>query len=320
MAVGTQDDVRRPQAEPPGWVEGTLRVLGTGLLGIWHLRPSARRARADRRTTCGGCRKRHRRLLRALGGLVALQVVGIAGLVAFGLGAPVCPPPPTLNREEAIAYTTAGEGPWLRTRQVLTSGQTGLALLWARTRDADVCRFAPNGTLVARMESGYARGGTMYGHAFLTSPGQDRTYAELVPIKRHESRHTVQWTVGTALAGPLGFPVAYSLDELFAPGAHNHFERAAGLTDGGYAAPDTPPPTVVRVFLVLVLLGVVTFERHRLGRQLTLLRAHLEHQRRRRPGTGLAATLAEHRRLRQIGCPSCGDLSPGAGSGSPSAG
>ncbi len=302
MLGRTETDVRRPGAEPPYWIESALRVLATGVVGIWHLRPSARQARAGRRDSCTGCRKRHHRLLRVLTGLVALQLVGIAALVAFGLGAPTCPPPPTLSTQEGIDYTTSGKSPWIKARQVVTSGQTGLALLWARTRDAEVCRFAPNGTLVARMESGYARGGTMYGHAFLTSPSDDRTYAEIVPIKRHESRHTIQWTVGTTLAGPLGFPIAYSVDELFAPGAHNHFERAAGLTDGGYATPDTPSPTAIRVFIVLVLAGLVIFERHRLGRLLKLLKAHYDYQK------SEASTFQGHRRLRQAGCRSCGDL------------
>jgi hypothetical protein len=295
--------------EPAGWIEAVLRILGTGVLGIWHLRPAARRARAGRRRSCSGCRKRHRRLLRTLSGLIVLQVVGMAGLLAVGLGAPACSPPPALNQAEAIAYTTPDGGPWLRARQLVTAAPTGVALLWAKTRDAEICRFMPNGTLVARMESGYVRGGTMYGHAFLTYSHRQWTYAELVPIKRHESRHTVQWTMGTVVAGPLGFPVAYSVDELFAPGAHNHFERAAGLTDGGYAVPDRPPPTLVRVFLALVVVGLVLFERHRLSRQVKLLRIHVRHFRANRGATtGLAAMLGDHRRLRQVGCPSCGDF------------
>ncbi|MEV6286017.1 hypothetical protein [Kribbella sp. NPDC051770] len=100
-------------------------------------------------------------------------------------------------------------------------------MLWARTRDAEVCRFAPNGMLV---------------------------------------------------------------------------ERAAGLTDGGYAEPDTPSPTAVRVFVVLVLAGLVIFERHRLGRQLKLVKAHFDYQK------TAAATFQGHRQLRQAGCRSCGDL------------
>ncbi|ONI75842.1 hypothetical protein BWI15_08505 [Kribbella sp. ALI-6-A] len=98
--------------------------------------------------------------------------------------------------------------------------------------------------------------------------------------------------MGTVVAGPLGFPVVDSIDELLAPGAHNHFERAAGLTDGGYAVLDAPPRTLVRVFFVLVVLGFVLFERHRLGRQMKLLRIHARHFLASRGATsGVAAML-----------------------------
>ena len=172
--------------------------------------------------------------------LVSLQVVGLLGLAAFGLGAPTCQPPARLTVNQAAAYTRSGASPAVFARQVLTAGQTGLALTYAKTRGANVCRFAPNGNLVARMESGFARGGTMYGHVFLTYAHDDYSYRELRSIKRHETRHTTQWAAGTLLGGPLAFPVAYSADELVAPGAYNHFERAAGLTDGGYEVPDGP--------------------------------------------------------------------------------
>ena len=296
--------------------EGLLRVFGTGGLGIWHLRPSARRRRAMRQESCGGCRKRHRLLLRALAVLVGLQAVGVLGLVAFGLGAPTCQPPVILSGTESANYVRSGAGPAVHLRQVFTAGQTGLALIYAEARDAKVCRYVPNGNLVASMESGFSRSGTMYGHVYLTNLDNTYSYSELVSIKRHESRHTVQWAVGTGLAGPLAFPLAYSVDELFAPAAHNHFERAAGLTEGGYAVPDTPPPTFTRLLIVAALAALILFERHRIRRQFLLLRLHFRHRH---------DALEEHRRIRQLGCSSCGQLqleslSPGAGSGSRSAG
>ena len=314
------------------WGEGVLRTFGTGGLGLWHMRPAACRRREDRQEKCGGCRKRHRRLLRVLAVLVGLQVVGLLGLAAFGLGAPTCQPPAKLSVSQAASYTRSGASPAVFARQVLTAGQTGLALTYAKTRGADVCRFAPNGNLVARMESGFARGGTMYGHVFLTYTHVDYSYRELRSIKRHETRHTTQWAAGTFLAGPLAFPVAYSADELIAPGAYNHFERAAGLTEGGYEVPDGPSPTLTRVFIAAVLVGLVLFERHRFRRQLLLLRTHFRHRRASRT-TGQAPwwhaetkpiargrilrllhrvsprtadVVAEHRRLQQVGCPSCG--------------
>jgi uncharacterized protein YxeA len=56
------------------------------------------------------------------------------------------------------------------------------------------------------------------------------------------------------------------------------------------------------VFIVLVLAGLVIFERHRLGRRLKLLKAHYDYQK------SEVSTFQGHRRLRQAGCRSCGDL------------
>jgi hypothetical protein len=86
------------------------------------------------------------------------------------------------------------------------------------------------------------------------------------------------------------------------------------------------------VFIAAVLVGLVLFERHRFRRQLLLLRTHFRHRRASRT-TGQAPwwhaetkpiargrilrllhrisprtadVVAEHRRLQQVGCPSCG--------------
>jgi hypothetical protein len=46
----------------------------------------------------------------------------------------------------------------------------------------------------------------------------------------------------TIIGGPLAFPAAYYTDSPFFPSSRSHFERAAGLSDGGYpAAPDGGP-------------------------------------------------------------------------------
>jgi hypothetical protein len=39
----------------------------------------------------------------------------------------------------------------------------------------------------------------------------------------------------------LAFPVAYGIDDFFFPGPRNHFERLAGLKEGGYAHVGTGP-------------------------------------------------------------------------------
>jgi hypothetical protein len=86
------------------------------------------------------------------------------------------------------------------------------------------------------------------------------------------------------------------------------------------------------VFIAAVLVGLVLFERHRFRRQFLLLRTHLIHRRASRASgqapwwhaetkwtargrilrllhrvsPGAANVLEEHRRLQQVGCPSCG--------------
>jgi hypothetical protein len=54
----------------------------------------------------------------------------------------------------------------------------------------------------------------------------------------------VQWAVLTVIGGPLAFPVAYGIDDFFFPGSRNHFERLAGLEQGGYAHVGTGPVQV----------------------------------------------------------------------------
>jgi hypothetical protein len=293
------------------------------------MRPSASRRRAGNRERCHGCRHRHHRLMRVLAVVLGLQVLGVVALAVFAARAPLCRPPSWSTPVDAQRYVTPGGGPIVPVRQFLTAGQTGLALAYAEARGAEVCRFAPNGNLTARMEAGFARGGTMFGHVFLTYPrAASETFDELVPLKRHESRHTEQWALFTLLGGPAGFPIAYSVDELFAPGAFNHFERHAGLEEGRYAPPDGPSPTTTRLLLVGALLLIILFERHRVRRQaaLLLLLARRVRQRAAKPwwhehtepvaenrfvrrvSPKAAGVLAEHKRLRQLGCSACGGL------------
>ncbi|MCY1137254.1 hypothetical protein OWR29_04525 [Actinoplanes sp. Pm04-4] len=297
-----------------GWGELALRVTASGGLGIWHMRPKALRRRRSQHAACSGCHRRHHRLIWLFGVLAGLQLAGILGLVTLGLGAPVCPAPAWFPPADAAAYTRENNSAAVRLGQLVTAGPTGLALLYGKARGADVCRFAPNGTLVARMSSGFARGGTMYGHAFLTYPRHGLTYEELVPLKQHESRHTAQWATFTALGGPLAFPLTYAADEAIAPGVHNHFEQAAGLSDGNYPDPDGPSPATSRLLILLAAVGVVWFEHHRFRRHLRLLATFVRHRKEETPwwhahtepvGPG---PLAEQRRLWQLGCAGCGHL------------
>lgn len=61
----------------------------------------------------------------------------------------------------------------------------------------------------------------------------------------------------TLAGGPLAFPVSYYLDSAFFPDSLNHFERAAGLSDGGYPIPDSYRPDPI--WWLVAVIGIVFF-------------------------------------------------------------
>jgi hypothetical protein len=318
------------RAEEPNWVEALFRVLATGLLGLWWSRPSAMRRRLVRRRECTGCLHRYRRLMRLLIILAWLQICGVVVLLGYGVQVRTCQPPAWSTAADAARYLTPGDSWIIPTRQVLTSGNSGLALAYSKLRGAEICRYAPTGNLIASMHGGFARGGTMYGQTFVTLPRPDYTYPELEPVVRHEARHTDQWALFTVLGGPLAFPLSYSIDEIFAPGPYNQFERNAGLAGGGYVLPDGPSPTTTRLLVAAAVAAVVIFERHRVRRQIHLLvllarrvraaeepwwYAHTKpviagrlSQLVARVSPTAAEIITDHRRMHQLGCRHCGDL------------
>ena len=318
------------ETESPGWVEVVLRALGTGLLGLWWSRPAAMRHRRQRRRECSGCLHRYHRVMRVLSILVWLQIAGVVFLLGYGVRPPTCQPPGWSSFNGATRYVTPTRDWVIPVRQVITAGNSGLAVAYGTALGADMCDYAPNGTLIGRMNQGFARGGTTYGHTYLTSPEPEFTYSQMAPVMRHESRHTDQWALFTLLGGPMAFPLAYSVDEVFAPGPYNNFERDAGLADGGYVLPDTPSPTTTRLIVAAAIAAVVIFERHHVRRQIRLL-VMLVHRLKaaeppwwyahtkpvapgpvtgvvRRVSPAAADAVADHRRLQQLGCRDCGAL------------
>jgi hypothetical protein len=89
------------------------------------------------------------------------------------------------------------------------------------------------------------------------TPGFNYSKAKLRGIIIHEARHREQWAVATVIAGPLAFPVAYTIDDFFFPGARNQFERMAGLGAGGYTHEATGPVLGPAQFAVLGALAAV---------------------------------------------------------------
>jgi hypothetical protein len=316
------------RTESPGWAEVVLRVLGTGLLGLWWSRPAAMGHRRRRRRECSGCLNRYHRVIRVLIVLVWLQIAGVVALLAYAARPPTCQPPSWSSSNGAAHYVTPTRDWVIPLRQVITAGNSGLAVAYGKILGARLCEYVPNGTLIGRMNEGYARGGTTYGHTYLTSPRPERTFSEIAPVMRHESRHTDQWALFTLLGGPMAFPLAYSVDELFAPGAYNNFERDAGLADGGYVLPHTTSPTTTRLIVAAAVAGVIIFERHRVRRQFRLLMLLIHRPRAagppwwyahtkpvapgpvtgavRRIAPAAADVMTDHRRLQQLGCRDCG--------------
>ncbi|MGC5165300.1 hypothetical protein [Luteimicrobium sp. DT211] len=107
------------------------------------------------------------------------------------------------------------------------------------------------------------------------------TDAEL--LARHETHHLDQWAVFTLGGGPLAFPVSYYTDTAFFPISRNHFERAAGLSDGNYPIPDSYGPDPVWPLVAAIGLVLVILLRTRLRLLSRMLVGGREQRRRHLP-------------------------------------
>lgn len=196
--------------------------------------------------TLRGARPSRRRVLVVVWGTVVQAVLACAFAV-LGPGAQMRPCP------------AAGEGGglWQTARTVLNAPVSGAALLYAAGEGGEMYHCAADGTTAVILDDGFARAGTMYGTVFLTDQRAETQSPRMRKLSEHEARHSDQWALGSLLAGPAAFPALYAADEVFFPGAYNHFERAAGLEDGGYDPPPDSPPAAGRlaVLSVGVLVG-----------------------------------------------------------------
>jgi hypothetical protein len=146
---------------------------------------------------------------------------------------------------------TTGDG-WRAARSAVNAPVSGAAMLYAAAVGGQSCVVGSEGITVTAVPSGYARGGTIYGTVFLTDRTSKKATARIARLSEHEAKHATQWAVATLLAGPVAFPAVYAGDESLFPGAHNQFERLAGLADGGYDAPPDDPPAAGRLLFLLV--------------------------------------------------------------------
>jgi hypothetical protein len=123
----------------------------------------------------------------------------------------------------------------------MTAPVSGLALGFAEVRGRGLCSVGDPPMTLAFVPQAGERMGSMVGEVFLASPVPRINPVRAHDLAKHESRHVDQWAVSTIVGGIGLLPALYAVDDTLYPGSENHFERAAGLTDGAYpAAPDPP--------------------------------------------------------------------------------
>lgn len=272
-----------------GWSVGV--ALCFGLVGlIWLLPPMRRRAR-DRAGRCGTCR-RHGTVGRiALLGFLFLLCAG-AGMRIYTAVTPqiICHSqikPSGEIRPQPVPPAAEPAPPiWAATRRAVVAPISGVALLASRAAGMHECWDRP--LMVTFWWPPRTGGGSDVGDTFVTwipkSPIDpdtglypanpyayglgEESYERFGPnihtdpdaeqrLAEHETRHLDQWTVFTLAGGPLAFPVSYYLDSAFFPDPRNHFERAAGLSDGGYPIPDSYGPDPI--WWLVAVIGIASF-------------------------------------------------------------
>lgn len=233
---------------------GTLgMVLLFGILGLawwwWRHRPGCQPA----------MRLRGVRAALVAAGLVILAAGSAGRLVTAFQPTPACSPPGGAQAARSGRFDVS-----LLAQETATWPETGIGLLYARARESHVCLSPSAYYYVAPHADNIAGTRAMtLGDIVLTS-GFNISREQLRTLIGHEARHRAQWAVGTLIAGPFAFPVAYAIDDFFFPGSRNHFERQAGLRSGGYRHVGTGPVLgpaqlaalgVLAAVMVVALLG-----------------------------------------------------------------
>lgn len=233
------------------------------LVGVWHLA----RGRQPADPACRRCRRRRDLGLGGTFVLAGLVLVGSGMAVhqhASGPALPHCgtelPERATGNLDHSLGEVTGAV--WLHTRQVLTAPVSGLARHYVNNRGGGLCEVGS--MTLAFLPSAASDSGVAVGSVVLTGAQSSIRQGNWEALASHESRHVTQWATLTLTGGPLAMPLLYAVDEAFFPQSRNHFERAAGLDDGGYPRPDGfgPRPQWAKVGVIGLLL--VTAGRRRL--------------------------------------------------------
>ena len=193
--------------------------------------------------------------------------------------------------------------PWSITRNFLVAPISGVGVLTGRSLEMESCS-GPSLWVMFWHPPRTSGGGTMLGDVFVAwmppvapwgplsvygyaiadegqyvryGPNISQTRSEEAKLAVHESRHVDQWAVCNLLAGPFAFPAAYLIDGALFPSSRNHFERAAGLSDGAYPpAPDNWPAPRWPDAAAIALIALLIFRRRLrwLSRVVVCGRAH----------------------------------------------
>ena len=198
-------------------------VLLAGLLGLawwgWRHRPGHEPRPVPLPRT--------RRVLVGLG-LFAVAVGTVWQLVTALRPVPECVSPGPLP---ANTVTT-----WVAAQKVATWPETGLGVLYSQATGAHICFSRVANYYVAVNENHILGSRAMTIGDVVLKPNINIPPQNMLDLVAHESGHRAQWAVGTVLAGPAAFPVAYAVVDFFFPDERNPFERMAGLETGGYTS------------------------------------------------------------------------------------
>jgi hypothetical protein len=157
--------------------------------------------------------------------------------------------------------------------KAVTWPPTGIGMALAQARHGHRCLMVDESLYYDEHRNGIiGRRSFTVGDVYLSHLRAKQSEASKLALFDHERHHRRQWAVGTLLGGPLAFPVAYTVDDIFFPRAQNHFEREAGLARGGYD-PDAqtgPKLRVQDIAVLAVIAGSVELVAHLFRRRRSI--------------------------------------------------
>jgi hypothetical protein len=238
------------------WV--VVGFVGGGLVGLFLVLPRTRFLRPRRVLACDLCQRRHHRLLVAMVLLALLSVAGLGLRVSQkARELPACAADTSIAEGRRVIDPRAPSRPplWSSVRSAMTAPVSGLALAYVEVRGRGLCSVGEPPITLAFVPQSKNRPGSMVGEVFLASPTPQIDAQRAHDLAEHESRHVDQWAVATIVGGITLLPALYVIDDTIYPKSENHFEKGAGLADGGYPPPPTPPEGP-RLWAVALWLGV----------------------------------------------------------------